>query len=65
MKKDILRDAEWKRGGRQAVLRTYLLLHHKKLGAHWLWIAIERIASGEPEEKVLAEYGYELKAERR
>ena len=58
MKKDILKDAEWQRGGRQDVLRTYLLLHQKKLGAHWMWIAIERIAAGEPEEKVFAEYGY-------
>lgn len=45
-------------GSREDVLKTYLLLHQKKLGAHWMWIAIERIAAGEPEEKVFAEYGY-------
>jgi hypothetical protein len=53
-----LNTAEWTRGGKQAVLRTYLKLHEGKLGAHWLWCAIEQIANGEPEAQVLAEYGY-------
>jgi hypothetical protein len=40
------------------VLRTYLKLHEGKIGAHWLWCAIERITNGEREEQVLADYRY-------
>lgn len=59
MKDDILKKTKWKHGDRQNVLRTYLRLHQDKLGAHWLWCAIEQIAAGEPEGKVMAAYGYE------
>jgi len=49
----------WKRGGRQQVLRTYLKLHEQeKLGEHWLWAVLERVAAGEKEDDVLADYGY-------
>lgn len=40
------------------VLKTYLNLHEGKIGAHWLWCAIERIARGESESNVLWDYGY-------
>lgn len=43
----------------EQVLRTYLALHSRKLvGMHWLWAAIERIAAGQPADKVLRAYGY-------
>ena len=49
----------WKRGGRQQVLRTYLRLHEQeRLGEHWLWAVLERVAAGEKEDAVLADYGY-------
>lgn len=54
-------DCIWQRGGRQKVLKTYLQLHDKNIGAHWMWIAIERVAAGESIENVLAEYGYKIK----
>ena len=50
--------AQWGRGGKPHVLRTYERLHANKIGAHWIWIALERIASGEPEIDVLLDYGY-------
>jgi hypothetical protein len=40
------------------ILRTYLKLHEGKIGAHWLWCALERIAQGEKEFDVLWDYGY-------
>jgi len=40
------------------VLETYLKLHEGKIGAHWLWCAIERIVRGERESDVLHDYGY-------
>lgn len=40
------------------VLKTYLKLHEGKIGAHWLWCVIERIARGESEFDVLWDYGY-------
>ena len=40
------------------ILKTYLRLHEGKVGAHWLWSAIERIAMGEDELQVLEDYGY-------
>lgn len=49
----------WERGGKKSVLETYKKLHEGKIGAHWLWVAIERIASGEPEVEVMRDYGYE------
>jgi len=49
---------EFTRGAKQKILGVYANLHQHKLGAHWLWCAIERIANGEPESQVLAEFGY-------
>ena len=40
------------------ILKTYLRLHEGKIGAHWLWSAIERIVIGEDEMDVLGDYGY-------
>ena len=40
------------------ILKTYLRLHEGKIGAHWLWSAIERIGMGEDEMDVLGDYGY-------
>ena len=40
------------------ILKTYLRLHEGKIGAHWLWSAIERIVMGEDAMSVLADYGY-------
>ena len=48
----------WQRGGRQAVLGTYLELHKGKLGQHWLYAAAERIAAGDDEAVVMADFGY-------
>lgn len=44
--------------GALEVLKTYLKLHEGKVGAHWLWCAIERIVQGESEFDVLWDYGY-------
>lgn len=40
------------------VLETYVNLHEEKLFAHWIWIALSRIAAGEPEVDVMYDYGY-------
>ena len=48
----------WIKGGKKSVLETYEKLHKGKIGAHWLWVAIEQIAAGEPEVDVLRDYGY-------
>lgn len=40
------------------VLETYARLHAGKLGAHWLWVAIERIVAGDSEEEVMRDFGY-------
>lgn len=49
----------WVRGGKKRVLDTYVELHRGRLvGAHWLWVAVERVAAGEPEEEVMQDYGY-------
>ena len=41
------------------ILNTYLALHENKvIGCHWIWAALERIAAGENEQDVLADYGY-------
>lgn len=40
------------------IIATIEKLHEGKLGAHWLWVAIERIAAGEKETEVMADYGY-------
>ena len=49
----------WKPHGKQHVLKTYELLHEGKIGAHWIWVALERIANGEPELEVMRDYGYD------
>ena len=49
---------QWKHGGKRGVLKAYIALHEGKIGAHWLWCAVERIAAGEPEREVMADYGY-------
>lgn len=54
----------WQRGGRQNVLGTYLHLHKGKLGQHWLYAAADRIAAGDDEDKIMADYGYERKENR-
>lgn len=41
-----------------SILDTYLKLHEGKIGAHWLWCAMERMARGESELDVLLDYGY-------
>jgi len=51
----------FKRGGADDILRTYLRLHErtgKIIGEHWMWCALERIAHGEPELQVMADYMY-------
>jgi len=48
----------WQYGGKRDVLQTYVNLHEGKLGMHWLWAAICRINAGDPEEDVMADYGY-------
>jgi hypothetical protein len=51
----------FKRGGADDILRTYLRLHErtgKIIGEHWLWCALERIAAGERETDVMADYDY-------
>ena len=42
------------------ILNTYCKLHEKKLGQHWIWAAMERIAYGEPENEVMADYGFDM-----
>ena len=55
---DPLRRYKFKHGAKPDILRTYLKLHEGKLGAHWLWIVVQRVANGESADSVLAEYGY-------
>ena len=38
--------------------KTYVKLNEGKVGCHWAWVALERIANGEPEEEVMRDYGY-------
>lgn len=52
-------ESNWKRGGKAIVLDTYEKLHEGKLGAHWIWFALERIANGEMEQDVMRDYGYQ------
>ena len=40
------------------LLETYLLLHDGKLGLHWIFAAAGRMAAGDPERDVLADFGY-------
>lgn len=49
----------WQPLGARDVRHTYLALHAHKFSAHWLWVAIERIAAGESETQVMCDFGYE------
>ncbi len=40
------------------ILGEYIRLHRGKIGQHWLWAAIERLNTGDPEVQVLADFGY-------
>lgn len=52
-------ETKWKPSGKDQVLQTYANLHKRKLvGEHWLWVALERVANGENEAEVMADYGY-------
>ena len=33
-------------------------LHEGKITAHWLWVAITRVAAGEPVDEVMRDYGW-------
>lgn len=46
-----------------AITAVYDKLHENKLGAHWLWCVIEKIAAGESEEEAMREYGYYSRAD--
>jgi hypothetical protein len=55
--------AAWKASHRAApgdrsIVATYDKLHKDKLGAHWLWCAIEQIAAGVPEDEAMRSFGY-------
>ena len=41
-----------------SIIETYLQLHESKVGEHWLFAAIERIACGEKEVDVMEDYGW-------
>lgn len=41
------------------LLDVYEKLHRDKITTHWLIVAVERIANGEPERDVMKDYGYE------
>lgn len=47
--------------GAANVLRVYLKLHEGKIGAHWLWCVIGRMAAGEREDVAMRDYGYYTK----
>lgn len=53
--RDTLR--EFQRSGATSVLQTYLTLHRGKLGMHWLWAVVQRVAAGESQASVLEDYG--------
>lgn len=51
-------DIQWQRGGKEHILKTYACLHENRLGAHWLWTAIERLVGGESEAEIMRDFGY-------
>ena len=51
----------WPCGGRKFVLGTYLKLATGVLSPHWLYAAADRIAAGDDEAVVMADFGYERK----
>ena len=40
------------------ILETYLTIHEKKLGMHWIYAAAFRLAGGESEADVMRDFGY-------
>ena len=44
--------------GEREIIATYKALHANKLGAHWLWVVIEQIAAGVPEDEAFKSFGY-------
>lgn len=40
-------------------LNTHHKLHAGKATAHWLWVALSRVAAGEDVEQVMRDYGWE------
>ena len=47
--------------GAEQVLRSYLRLHEltgQTVSQHWLAAAVDRVAAGESETDVMADYGY-------
>lgn len=49
--------AKFKPGGAADVLRVYLNTP-RRLGEHWLWVALSRVAAGEPVYQVMRDYGW-------
>ena len=41
------------------VVATVTKLHKGKVFAHWLWVALSRVAAGEDVEQVMRDYGWE------
>ena len=51
-------EIRWKHGKKKHILDTYARLVEGKTFEHWVWVALERIANGEAEADVMADYGY-------
>ena len=51
---------QWKRGGKAEWCAAYERLCKGSIGEPWIAVALRRMAAGEPEEDVLADYGYFL-----
>lgn len=43
------------------VVKVVRKLHAGKVTAHWLWVALSRVAAGEDVEQVMRDYGWERK----
>jgi hypothetical protein len=43
-------------------VNTLRKLHQGKLGAHWIWCALQQIAAGQDEAQVLRDFGYTFSA---
>ena len=44
--------------GMAEIIAIYEKLHANKLGAHWLWVVIEQIAAGVPEDEAFKSFDY-------
>lgn len=44
-----------------SAIETHDKLHANKATAHWLWVALSRVAAGEDVEQVMRDYGWERK----